>query len=392
MKPLNILAITASSAAGIGMEEHYRALVEGQIGLKNQQFYDAEHLDTWIGEVSAVNNISLPPVFRDYDCRNNHLAYFALQQDGFLSKVEQAVQRYGAHRVGLFMGTSTSGIHETELAYQRAAMTDWNLSKDYHYETTHNNFSITRFVSELTGAQGIGHTISTACSSSAKAFVSAYRAIELGLCDVAIVGGVDSLCLTTLYGFHSLQLLSSNVCRPADAERDGINIGEAAVFALVGFEGDADICLRGYGESSDAYHMSSPHPDGEGARTAMEDALTRAELKPQDIDYINLHGTGTRSNDSAEARAVVSLFGQSLPCSSTKGWTGHTLGAAGALEAAISYLCLQQQFIPASQNTLNIDPDITCNIVTQTGKENLHYVLTNSFGFGGNNCSLVFGH
>jgi 3-oxoacyl-[acyl-carrier-protein] synthase-1 len=242
-------------------------------------------------------------------------------------------------------------------------------------------------------SKGPATVVSTACSSSAKVFATAQRMIQLGLIDAAVVGGVDSLCLTTLYGFSSLQLVSPNPCKPFDAERDGISAGEGAAFALLeratGPHADA-ILLTGVGESSDAYHMSSPHPEGLGARSAMAAALATAGLQPQDIDYINLHGTATPSNDSAEDAAVSALFGSATPCSSTKGYTGHTLGAAGGVEAVICALALREGLVPGGVGTETLDPQLRCNYQFDTQRRPLLHVLSNSFGFGGSNCSLVF--
>jgi 3-oxoacyl-[acyl-carrier-protein] synthase I len=219
--------------------------------------------------------------------------------------------------------------------------------------------------------------------------------IEAGLIDAAVVGGVDSLCLTTLYGFHALQLTSAGPCRPFDIARDGISIGEAAAFALLeplsSTAGADAIRLLGVGESSDAYHMSSPHPEGAGARAAMLHALHSAGLEPGEIDYINLHGTGTQSNDNSESRAVNSIFGADTPSSSTKGATGHALGAAGALEAVICALALQNDFMPAGVNTTRVDPALAVHYLSENRSGRLTRVLSNSFGFGGSNCSLIFG-
>jgi 3-oxoacyl-[acyl-carrier-protein] synthase-1 len=219
--------------------------------------------------------------------------------------------------------------------------------------------------------------------------------IEADLIDAAVVGGVDSLCLTTLYGFHALQLTSAGPCRPFDVARDGISISEAAAFALLerlpaSLDADA-VTLIGFGESSDAYHMSSPHPEGLGARAAMYAALASAGLDRDQIDYINLHGTGTQSNDSAESRAVGAVFGARTPCSSTKGATGHALGAAGALEAAICALALQHRFMPAGSNTTHVDPALPVSYLRENRASRISRVLSNSFGFGGTNCSLMFG-
>ena len=219
--------------------------------------------------------------------------------------------------------------------------------------------------------------------------------MEAGLIDAAVVGGVDTLCLTTLYGFNSLGLLSTQACRPFDTQRDGISIGEAAAFALLErtpehLASDA-VLLLGIGESSDAYHMSSPHPEGLGARIAMQGALKMANLNPAEIDYINLHGTATQSNDLAESKAVTAVFGNSMPCSSSKGATGHTLGAAGGVEAVICALALQHGLMPGGLNTSEIDPALGLNYLLDNREQPVSRALSNSFGFGGTNCSLIFG-
>ena len=234
-------------------------------------------------------------------------------------------------------------------------------------------------------------TISTACSSSAKVFASAARYIEAGIIDAAVVGGVDSLCLTTMHGFSSLQLVSDEPCRPFDAARKGMSIGEAAGFALVEKIGSSSIALLGYGESSDAYHMSTPQPDGEGALGAMQQALTRAGLEPGEIDYVNAHGTATPANDRAEDRALVRLFGMRVPVSSTKGFTGHTLGAAGIVEAIVCFLALEHGLLPATLNSSAIEPGLESNVLLENRAAQVRRALSNSFGFGGSNCSLVFG-
>jgi 3-oxoacyl-[acyl-carrier-protein] synthase-1 len=219
--------------------------------------------------------------------------------------------------------------------------------------------------------------------------------IKAGLIDAAVVGGVDSLCLTTLYGFNSLGLVSEQACRPYDAQRNGLSIGEASAFALLERAPEhldaGAVLLLGIGESSDAYHMSSPHPDGLGACMAMQDALKMAGLKPAEIDYINLHGTATPSNDAAEGKAVAAVFGPATPCSSTKGATGHTLGAAGGVEAVICALALQHGLLPAGLNTRQLDPTLDLDYLLDNREQTVTRVLSNSFGFGGTNCSLIFG-
>ena len=368
------------------------ALRNSRSGLRRCDFMDAT-LETWIGRVDGIEQESVVTRLQDYDCRNNRLAMLGLAVDGFETAVAAARERYGAHRVAVIIGTSTSGILETELAYRQRDAAG-NLPASFNYRTTHENYSVTDFVRRYLGLQGPAFTISTACSSSAKVFASASRMIASGLCDAAVVGGVDSLCMTTLYGFSSLEIVSTSPCRPADAERNGISIGEAAGFALLekaDMRGDVP-CLLGYGESSDAYHMSTPHPEGTGARLAMTAALQRSGLDAAQIDYVNLHGTATRANDSAEDRAVSGLFGNDTPCSSTKGWTGHTLGAAGITEAVIGCLCLREGLLPASLNTTTVDPEFGMNVLLENRSQPVRRMLSNSFGFGGSNASLILGY
>jgi 3-oxoacyl-[acyl-carrier-protein] synthase-1 len=293
------------------------------------------------------------------------------------------------------MGTSTAGILQTEHAYRRRDPRDGSLPADFDNRRTHNTFSIAEYTRARLALQGPCTAISTACSSSAKAFASAARLMQAGLIDAAVVGGADTLCLTTLYGFNSLQLLSAQPCRPYDKARDGISIGEAAAYFLMEREDSASgkdaIRLLGIGESCDAYHMSSPHPEGLGARMAMDSALRGAGLAPEAIDYVNLHGTGTPANDAAEDKAVTSLLGTETSCSSTKGMTGHTLGAAGAIEALITILAIDEGLIPGSPGTRDLDPELRARYEIAGRNQRVDTAMSNSFGFGGSNCSLVFG-
>lgn len=379
-----------TSCLGAGLAPARRALRAGTSGLAPNRFETVD-LRTFVGEIAGVDAQALPGPLAAFDCRNNRAAELGLAQDGFIAAVEKAAARHGRARIGVFMGTSTAGILQTELAYRRRGP-DGSLPPDFDYRRTHNTFSIAEYVRTRFGLEGPCAAISTACSSSAKAFASAARLIEAGLIDAAVVGGVDTLCLTTLYGFNSLQLLSADPCRPYDAARDGISIGEAAVFALLERDGDGNaIHLLGAGESCDAYHMSAPHPEGLGARLAMERSLDSAGLAPADVDYVNLHGTGTPSNDAAEDKAMTSLLGAKVPCNSTKGMTGHTLGAAGGLEALITVLAIEERLIPGSPGTRSIDPQLHANYVVSGCEAAIEVAMSNSFGFGGSNCSLVFG-
>ncbi|MHB8167498.1 MAG: beta-ketoacyl-[acyl-carrier-protein] synthase family protein [Sulfuricella sp.] len=398
MNSLWLSHFTATSSIGRGLAQTLAALRQRRAGLAPCAF-DTVDLATFIGEVAGVDAVQLPAHLADFDCRNNRLALLGLMQDGFAEAVHTAIAKYGVQRIGVFLGTSTAGILQTELAYRRRDPVTGALPADFIYRTTHNTFSVADFTRHYFGLTGPAAVVSSACSSSAKVFSSARRMVAAGLIDAAVVGGVDSLCLTTLYGFNSLGLISEQACRPFDAQRNGISIGEAAAFALLertpehpqeNLSADA-VLLLGIGESSDAYHMSSPHPEGLGARMAMQDALKMAGLKPSEIDYINLHGTATQSNDAAEGKAVAAIFGPTTPCSSTKGATGHTLGAAGGVEAVICALALQHGLLPAGLNTRQLDPALDLDYILDNREQPVARALSNSFGFGGTNCSLIFG-
>jgi 3-oxoacyl-[acyl-carrier-protein] synthase I len=394
MTALVLKRFTATSCIGRGLREMLASLDEQRTGLAPCAFETVD-LDTHIGEVPDVDAQRLPDTLREFDCRNNRLALLGLGQDEFAQAVEASAGRWGRRRIGVFLGTSTSGILETELAYRHRDPASGALPDSFEYRGTHNCFSLADFVRQTLRLEGPAAVVSSACSSSAKVFGSARRMIETGLIDAAVVGGVDSLCLTTLYGFHSLQLVSRTPCRPFDVARDGISIGEAAAFALLeplpdSLDADA-VTFLGIGESSDAYHMSSPHPEGRGARAAMLQALDTAGLEPGDIDYINFHGTGTQSNDSSEGRAVAAVLGSEIPGSSTKGATGHTLGAAGAVEAVICALAIQHGLMPAGLNTTQVDPALGVHYLRENRRGSVARVMSNSFGFGGSNCSLIFG-
>jgi 3-oxoacyl-[acyl-carrier-protein] synthase-1 len=394
MKPFVLRNFTATSCIGVGLGPTLAALLEQRSGLKRCDF-ETVKIETYIGEVAGVDDVRLPRSLSRFDCRNNRLAELALRQDGFLDTVAQAAARWRPHRIGVFIGTSTAGILETELAYRNRDAVTGALPDGFDYSATHNSFSIADYLRRRLDLAGPAMVVSCACASSAKVFGSARRMLEAGLVDAAVIGGVDSLCLTTLYGFHSLQLSSPTPCRPFDVARNGISIGEAAAFALLEREpSDVDsdaVFVLGVGESSDAYHMSAPHPEGQGARRAMQAALAAAGLDAGAIDYINLHGTATPSNDRSESQAVTSVFGATAPTSSTKGATGHTLGAAGALEAAICGLALRHGFMPGGVPATNLDPLLTAHYLRENRRFPLRRVLSNSFGFGGTNCSLIFG-
>jgi 3-oxoacyl-[acyl-carrier-protein] synthase-1 len=388
IRPLRISAFTLCSAAGTGREQTIAALRERRSGLRRNDF-GTTPIDTWIGRVDGLEQPSLPPSLADWDCRNNRLAWCGLITDGFRDAVLQARERYGAGRIAIVVGTSTSSIGASEEAYTRLDP-DGRYPADLRRPIIHTPHSLGDFVQHALGLTGISVTVATACSSSAKVFAQAERLMRLGLADAAVVGGVDTLCGSVLFGFNSLELVSPQLCRPFDVERRGINLGEAAGFALLERDAGAGPWLIGYGESNDAYHMSTPHPEGIGARAALADTLDRAGITAADVGYINLHGTASQKNDEMEARVVADLFPPDTVASSTKGWTGHTLGAAGIVETGITLLALEHGVLPGTLNAATLDPVCGPQVRLENTSRSVDRALSFSFGFGGSNCVLAF--
>lgn len=399
MTPLAIRTYTATTALGAGREAQFAALRDRRSGLRRNDFgtgATAEaRLDTWIGRVAGIEDVQLPEALARFDCRNNRLAWLALQQDGLIAAIDAARARHGADRVAVVIGTSTASIGASEEAYTRLDGDAFPV--DLREPLLHTPHSPGDFVQRATGLRGPCVTVATACSSSAKVFAQAARLIHAGLVDAALVGGIDTLCGSVLFGFNALGLVSTGRCLPFDARRDGLNLGEAGGYALLERSDageDAPLRLCGYGESSDAHHMSAPHPEGLGARLAMQAAIARAGIDADAVGYLNLHGTATPANDSVEAAAVATLFGERLHASSTKGWTGHTLGAAGIVESVFALLALQRGLLPGmlgDDEPHLADPACGPQIRFDNAERRIAYAMNNSFGFGGNNCSLVFG-
>jgi 3-oxoacyl-[acyl-carrier-protein] synthase I len=394
MPPLAIRAYTATTALGRGRDAQLHALRERRGGLRRNDF-GSEPLACWIGRVDGLEDAPLPEAFAWWECRNNRLAWLALQQDGVFDAVRDLRERYGTQRIAIVLGTSTASIGATEEAYAR--LEDGEDGKrfpaDLARPIVHTPHSLGDFIQHATGLAGPCVTVATACSSSAKVFAQAARLIQAGLADAALVGGVDTLCGSVLFGFNSLELVSAEPCMPFDAQRRGLSLGEAGGFAVLERAGDDDdgLQLRGYGESSDAHHMSTPHPEGLGAQLAMRDALARAGIEAGDVGYLNLHGTATPANDRIEALAVSALFPDTLHASSTKGWTGHTLGAAGIVESVFALLALEHGLLPGTLNSRERDAACGAQIRLDNAERGVAFAMNNSFGFGGNNCSLVFG-
>lgn len=387
MAPIRIESYTAASALGVGKAAMLAAVAAHRSGLRPNDV-GLEPLDTWVGRVEGLEQ-PLPAAFGHWDCRNHRLAWLGLNADNFRDAVASARGRHGAERVAVIVGTSTSSIDATEQAY-RSLDAEGAFAPASRSTALHTPHSLGRFVQEALGLSGPCVTLSTACSSSAKAFAAAERMLRLGLVDAAVVGGADTLCGSVLFGFNALQLVSKQACRPFDAERDGINLGEAAGFALLS-RGPGPLQLLGHGESSDAHHMSTPRPDGLGAEIALADALARASVDAAEVDLVNLHGTASQKNDEVEAALIARCFGARTHASSTKGFTGHTLGTAGVLEAAFCLLAMETGWMPGTVNSTRLDPVCGPQLRLRPAQGEVRVALSNSFGFGGTNCVLVFG-
>lgn len=388
--PLAVTAHTVTCAAGRGRAALARALVERKSGLRENDLVEYP-LPCRIGRVGGIEDSPLPSGWAAWESRNHRLAWMALNTDGFRERALAAIEHYGASRVALILGTSTSSIGETERAY-RELRTDGRFDRAQRERRVHESHALGAFVQQALGVHGPCLTIATACSSSAKVFASAQRLLHAGFADAAIVGGVDTLCGSVLYGFSALELVSPEPCRPFDADRRGLSLGEAAGFALLENRQADESAPRliGCGESADAHHMSAPHPQGLGAERALREALTQAGLRAHDVDYINLHGTASRQNDEVEAALIARLFPATTFASSTKGWTGHTLGAAGIVEACVALLAIEHGFAPGTLNTRVVDAACGPQIRIDNTSRRVRVALSNSFGFGGNNCCLVF--
>lgn len=327
----------------------------------------------------------LPVALADYDTRQARIAAQTLAP--IQGAIDRANRRWGASRVAIVIGTSTGGIAATEAAWIRGAP----LPAGFDVARQHALHATIEVVRACSGARGPGYAISTACSSSAKAFGSAARLIAADLADAVVVGGVDSLCETTVRGFAALELVAPDHCRPFDAARRGLSLGEGGALALLERRGDAATSLVAVGESCDAHHMSSPHPEGEGAAAAMRAALDHARLDATQIAFINAHGTGTALNDAAEAKAIVRVFGGRTPVVATKGYTGHLLGAAGATEVILTALALAEGVVPPSLGCQTIDPALGIDVVLQRRVLDGEYAMSNSFAFGGSNAAVIVG-
>ncbi|MDX1695871.1 MAG: beta-ketoacyl-[acyl-carrier-protein] synthase family protein [Ketobacteraceae bacterium] len=394
----HLSALGVVCALGYGKENVLEGLLKGdQSGLVPRAGLLPDR-EAYVGAVSDafLADQVFPASLQPWDSRNNRLLLAAFQE--IATEVEAAVQRFGRARIGIVLGTSTSGVEETEKALRlKEPQGHWPEGYDYARQEFGDPAA---FLARYLGTGAPAYCISTACSSSAKAFGSAGRLLDTGLCDAVIVGGVDSLCQLTLNGFASLESLSRSYCAPFSKDRDGINIGEAAALFLMTRPpagGGKGICVLGVGESSDAYHISAPHPEGQGAKSAMRSALQQAGITADQVAYINLHGTATPQNDAMESKAVLEVLGSGVAASSTKSLTGHTLGAAGALETAFCWLLLSdyntRRCLPPQITRGEIDDSLPAlnlvGIASPPGPLAQGVMMSNSFAFGGSNASVI---
>jgi len=383
MRPLLVTGYSMLSALGMGRQQHLDALKNGKTGLGPSPI--PLDFDTATGAV----RVDLPELPTHMEAWSTRLARMAA---ALLAEIDEPLRRarekWRPERIAILLGTSTAGAETTEVAY-KDYVEGGKFPRDYDFQRQHTFGAVLTVVRELTGCTGPSWMASTACTSSGKTFATAQRMIEADIIDAAIVGGLDTLCTMTLQGFNSLQALDRVACRPFRKTRSGISIGEGGAFALVERKGDARVLIEGIGETSDAYHISAPHPEGLGAQAAMRDALAAAGKKPENIDHVNAHGTGTTLNDTAEANAIKLVLGTDVPCVSTKAYTGHTLGAAAALEMAFSSCAIEEGFLPPAIGDGEIDPKIDVCIPTELTTGTFNRVLSNSFAFGGNNVSLL---
>jgi 3-oxoacyl-[acyl-carrier-protein] synthase-1 len=380
-------------ALGSEPDEIWEGLARGDTGRLRERGDFVPGRTLRVGEVDDELP-AIPARLARYACRNNALALAALLR--IEADVLKSLESAGPGGIGVVIGTSTSGVSDAEAALRHRRDTD-RLAPEFHYAQLEFG-GVAGFVADFLSVGGPAYALSTACSSGARALASARSLLRLGLCDAVIAGAVDTLCGLTTNGFHALQAIAPGVTNPMSRERDGLTLGEGAALFLLTRE-PGGVQLAGVGASSEAHHMSAPDPEGRGAEAAMREALADAGLEPSDVHYVNLHGTGTPQNDRMEGEAVARVFGCEVPVGSTKPLVGHTLGAAGALEAGFCWLALarasRERGLPLIPHVWDgrRDPEIPPVRLASKGEcaplRDRAVAVSNSFGFGGNNCTLV---
>jgi 3-oxoacyl-[acyl-carrier-protein] synthase-1 len=389
--PVTVSACSTASAFGLGLDPLAQGLAANRSALRANDLADTP-LPCFIGRVPGIEDLPWPADWQRWDSRATRLAWLGLQADGLIDAVHAACLRHGAARVGLVLGTSAATIAVSEQAY-RQLDADGRFPETLRHPHLNTPHAVADFVRQALRLQGPALTVSTACSSGAKALAVAERWLRLGLVDAVLAGGVDALGGSLLHRFQALGVLGAQPCRPFDAARHGISIGEAAAWLLLQRGGDG-VRLAGHGESNDAHHMSSPHPQGLGAEQALDDALARAGIGADGVDFVNLHGTASAANDEVEAALVARRYAATVHACATKGLTGHTMGAAGALEALVCVLALQRGLLAGSGPTAQADPAFGPAFAERwkahPAQRAIRSAASHSFGFGGNNAVLVF--
>jgi len=392
---LRSLAITACSlSCALGRDEATvrASLQAGRTGLVRWGAAQGLPFDTWFGAIPAdgTEEQALPAALAAMDTRQARVAHASLAP--LRARVEDAKARWGADRIGVFIGSTTGGMGDTETRV--AALREHGAFTDgYDIRRQHNAHATADVIAALLGLTGPTFVQSSACSSSAKVLGSAQRLVAAGLIDAAVVGGLDTACRYTLMGFHGLGILSEHRCRPLSADREGINLGEAAAMLFVERE-DTPAAprawLRGVGETSDAFHATQPRPDGSGLRSAVEEGLAQGGLSAEDVDLVNAHATGTPLNDAAECSALAAVLPHHPPIVGTKGWTGHTLGAAGAVEAVLSVMALQDGWCPGTFTEGPVLAEgLGLNLPRDPVQGDLRVVVSTSAAFAGHNAAVV---
>jgi 3-oxoacyl-[acyl-carrier-protein] synthase-1 len=384
-RPYPITGYALCNAIGMNRREVRDALYEGRGGLGPAPF--ELPFETVVGGLKGELP-TLPPTLESWSTRTSQIARQLLND--LVQEVDRMRATWKPERIAVILGTSTAGADVTEMAY-RNLLAQGAMPPDYDLFKQHSYGAILHVVRDLVGSTGPSWVISTACTSSAKPLATAQRLLDADLIDAAVVGGIDTLCRLTLHGFKSLDALSDEPMRPFCESRKGLNIGEGGAFLIIERSGIPVALLEGVGESSDAYHISAPHPEGLGARLSMQRALDQGAYASDSVDHVNAHGTGTRLNDVSESAAIESLLGRDVPVTSTKSYTGHMLGGAGGTEAALSILAIQEGFIPASLRAGPVDEKIAIQVATLRIDTPIRRVLSNSFAFGGNNVSVLVG-
>lgn len=392
MEPIFITGTGVVSAIGVGKEETLASLRAGKTGIGKMKYLSSIHSDLPVGEVPLSNEEMVQKLGIAeslFHTRSALMGRLALRE-----ALEEAGLKGDALKEAHFISATTvGGMDRRETYYEQEKVCNNN----YAIIATHNCGTCSEMIAEGFGEFASLSTASTACSSATNAIITGANMLRCGLADIVVVGGTECLTKFHLNGFNALMILDALQCRPFDRDRAGLNLGEGAAYLVMETEasmrkrGAKPLCvLSGYGNACDAFHQTASSPDGDGAFLAMQEALQLAGMKPEDIQYINAHGTGTPNNDESEGHAILRVFGDHLPpVSSTKSFTGHTTSASGSIEAIFCILALQHQFLPPNINWKTPIEGGIIPVTDQQPKEEIRHILSNAFGFGGNDSSII---